>query len=651
MKKIIIVLLLFSSTAFAQHVSTDIAIKVSTLHMRNTKRSDLSLSYVNQMFIDRHLCLYEVVFDDSSWCIIPADMKAAPILAYGFQRKTIEGWPDSFLKLIEWYKSQIDTIIYYCTDSIKTHPSWAKLVDSKQSGNYIVGDSLLDMTGRGQLCWQQGKNNDNGCTPSYNQDCPTSLPSCYSCSHYPVGCAAVALGELLWYWRWPTDSDQHDWDAMPSRIRNTSALDSASKVSKFLKECGESVNMTYQCSGSFAIMNNIVNALYTTYNYKGAHKLKKTDWDYGSTWNNIIKSELDNKRPVIFYGDSWAFFVGHYFVVDGYQENYGSILYHVNWGHGGWNNCFCKLDRFKEIVYDGSEYDTHYYDINNRVIVGISPTYSTNQNITEFYYSNIHPGYNRQEYATNSISLPSSNNTLTIEPSGKFALEAGHTITLKDGFWAKRGSEVSISINNEWVNGMAISVPHWHNSAYMGSDGYSLEVVNADSWEFSLYDVSGGLVYQSAGSIGDDGIAHLWDGTNMSYGIFYGFVRFKNSYGRELVQEQFPIYVISPSAQYQEMIPDSNTNVTFTINNLADSLNNTSIDIYPNPSEGIFSVNLTTDTIIKIIVYNSQGLQVYSDDNIGLQQYLLNLSSFPRGNYIVSVRSHRRTYTSKITKQ
>ena len=63
--------------------------------------------------------------------------------------------------------------------------------------------------------------------------------------------------------------------------------------------------------------------------------------------------------------------------------------------------------------------------------------------------------------------------------------------------------------------------------------------------EFSLCDAAGVTVYQSAGSIGDDGVAYLWDGTNMNYGLYYGNIRFKNSYGRELLQNQFPICVLS----------------------------------------------------------------------------------------------------------
>lgn len=87
------------------------------------------------------------------------------------------------------------------------------------------------------------------------------------------------------------------------------------------------------------------------------------------------------------------------------------------------------------------------------------------------------------------------------------------------------------------------------------------------------------------------------------------------------------------------------------INDFENVQQNAEVNIYPNPSNGVFSVNLPTDTIVSIIVYNVQGLKVYTDDNILLHQYTLNLTDFPQGNYIVAVQSHDKTYSSKISKK
>ena len=50
-------------------------------------------------------------------------------------------------------------------------------------------------------------------------------------------------------------------------------------------------------------------------------------------WMNLIKSEINEKRPVYYFGSSDD--GGHAFVFDGYNEE---DMVHVNWGWSGMNN-------------------------------------------------------------------------------------------------------------------------------------------------------------------------------------------------------------------------------------------------------------------------------------------------------------------------
>ena len=646
MKKILLAFLLYASSAIAQSVSEDTAIQVAYNYMTNLIKDNL-IEHVEKKYKGDNLCLYKIIFNDSSWCLVSADMRVEPILAFGFDQKQEEDIPESFIKLIEWYKSQIDSIIKYDTGKNKRQIMWTDLISGKNQPEYVVGRALLDITGRGQLCWKQGKNNDGGCIPSYNQDCPSTIFDCYKCYHKPVGCAAVALGEILWYWRWSTIR-AYDWDQMPSKLKNTTSLDSASVLTSYLRQCGESVNMAYRCTGSYATMDNIVSSLVDSHGYYSAHKIYKSDWGYGRAWNDIIKSEIDNLRPVIFYGDSWAFFDGHFFVVDGYQENNGSLLYHVNWGHGGSNNCFCKLDRFKEIIETENGFDTNYYDINNRAIVGISPTYYLNQNIYNVNYSIIPHHYYRNEYATNNIELPAINNTLTINDMGKYVIQAGNEVGLHDGFWAKNGSDVSISIDPRWHIGMAISVPEW--PTIVGSEGYCISPQNADSWEFTIMDRNNVVMFQSAGSIRSDQIC-LWDGCGITDGAYLCIVTLKNSYGRSLHHEYIVTVINRSISDGTDTTTDGANWGKNIVNCFAKKTDSTTLQVIPNPSDGLFNIILPSDTIIRVEVYNTRGQLVYVDDNIMLSSYILNLLEFPRGNYIVVTRSRQKAYSAKFIKQ
>ena len=75
------------------------------------------------------------------------------------------------------------------------------------------------------------------------------------------------------------------------------------------------------------------------------------------------------------------------------------------------------------------------------------------------------------------------------------------------------------------------------------------------------------------------------------------------------------------------------------------------LKIYPNPSDGIITVDLPTDTIFSIRIYNTQGFLVYTDDNIVQHRYTLNIASFPQGVYFVVVHSRNSTYSLKFFKQ
>lgn len=314
----------------------------------------------------------------------------------------------------------------------------------------------------------------------------------------------------------------------------------------------------------------------------------------------------------------------------------------MNWGHGYGSNCFCLLDRLTEGEDDFSRH--------NRAIVGISPTYNESS-ITNLNYTTLPSGQKRNEYAYNQITVPSTGNSLTIESGASFTLESGNEIILQDGFEARRGSSLDVHINTAWQSQMAISVPEW--PMFTGANGYCIYPKNADSWEFTLMNRQYDILYQSAGSIQTEEVC-LWDGQGVSAGSYLGIITLKNSYGRKLHQE------IAITVTNRLNSQDSNENSTDTIlskkayhtKTTTSSYNSTqSLCVTPNPSNDVFNISVTTDTIIGICVYNTYGHQVYSDDNILQSTYRLNLLAFPQGNYIVEAHCKHGKYSAKIIKQ
>ena len=114
---------------------------------------------------------------------------------------------------------------------------------------------------------------------------------------------------------------------------------------------------------------------------------------------------------MLFYGESFTPITVHYFIVDGYQEFGDGLFYHVNWGHCGRYNCFCRLRR---LYYEENNGERNYFDCGNKAIVGISPTYDE-QTINALRYYEVPENNYMGEYAIEAISLPEAGNGLLLK--------------------------------------------------------------------------------------------------------------------------------------------------------------------------------------------------------------------------------------------
>lgn len=85
--------------------------------------------------------------------------------------------------------------------------------------------------------------------------------------------------------------------------------------------------------------------------------------------------------------------------------------------------------------------------------------------------------------------------------------------------------------------------------------------------------------------------------------------------------------------------------------NVQATVQNESLNIFPNPSNGIFNFT-STNTITSVTVYNALGEIVSSQNNINAQQYTLDLSSENSGMYFYSVMmSDGKVVSGTVVKQ
>ena len=190
----------------------------------------------------------------------------------------------------------------------------------------------------------------------YNNQTPTYVieytDNTKETKHYVTGCVATAVGQIMYYSKWPegkteaipaytpNNSDGTSfptlpalgattfvWSKMGDRMTNSDT--GADEVARLMKYIGTAVRMNYAKDGSGANDGVAIEAMKNYFGYANATYLERNKFSY-SEWIDIIYSELSAGRPVLYGGQSTG--GGHAFVCDGYAED---DLFHINWG---WNN-------------------------------------------------------------------------------------------------------------------------------------------------------------------------------------------------------------------------------------------------------------------------------------------------------------------------
>lgn len=191
-----------------------------------------------------------------------------------------------------------------------------------------------------------------------------------------VGCVAVALGQMLYYFKYPLYTNgvavsyyvgekltneflkpiELNWEAMFLEYTGKEAREKINNVAKLLEYVGKSVRMHYGVKSSGAVPRHIVSSFECMFGYYyGGNFI--TDL---SSMEDSIYNELKKGMPVIIGGVSEV--GGHEFIIDGYKDGY----FHINWGWYG------KYDGY----YDLSYLNPNETYVPTEIIIGILPVNS-----------------------------------------------------------------------------------------------------------------------------------------------------------------------------------------------------------------------------------------------------------------------------------
>lgn len=380
MKSKYLILCLFlcvGTCAMASPIAKDVALQKALTFLSCTDRH----ATIDTFSISGRAFTYKVV-TDRGWVLLSTESSITPILAYSTEENfpNIEDMPPGMKWLFSYYEDAISYAKQHQNELASVNV-WD--VENNHERSMTSMDTVI-LTRLGQVYWGQDYSNDDfSCDKIYNKFCPSFYPK--SCNKNVVGCIAVALGQVLWYYQWPyyatvpsamldslgnvssqNTNKHYDWSLMPFGIYLWTPANKSDSIASFLKDCGYAIKTNYRYNSSSSNFNNTLYALQHNFDYSTAQAISRSSQP--STWIQLMKNELRNGRPIIYRGDSPnSNGDGHAFVIYGFEENY----FLVNWGwNGDGNSVRCTLDNLCPDPWGVG------YNDNQWAIINIEPTYS-----------------------------------------------------------------------------------------------------------------------------------------------------------------------------------------------------------------------------------------------------------------------------------
>lgn len=461
-------LLLLYSPIFAQQVSLETAQRVANIFLQNnvpaamrsasaTNTTNSSASVIKPIGKVAQSPVMYAVSQDSAWVLVSADERVTPILAYSDANAGMfpeeDDMPDGMIALLDWYEYQIQ-YLRDSTNETTTQEGWQTyqtvfLIDRDE----VIVRPLL-RRGREENHWKQSGNNDTvnaNAEKSYNKFCPTlevTMMGQVMGLKTLVGCVAVAMGQVMWYWQWPTiavvegiDNNnlirEYDWNNMPAEITNASPTYSVDMIAHILRDAGISVDMEYTVNGSGASRYLVPNALRNVFGYNSDNVLNRRP--HIRNWSESLKANLQQGYPILYAGDrrlSDGSLRGHLFVIDGYTK---SNAFHMNYGQDENANGYFMLDEINGEA-------CNKYPINQSAILNVYPNYPS-----------CNPIEISQDEVLDTIFVSQNGGGITIgntviEHYQEGRIYSGEYVRLTNGFHAKAGSNLHVAIKDVLCN-------------------------------------------------------------------------------------------------------------------------------------------------------------------------------------------------------
>jgi hypothetical protein len=448
---------------------------ISTLYKKTDvlkKSSETSIKTVyNLSNRNRDTLMYEVVFENGAAVLLSGNKACLPVLGYYTKPENDNGSifdtnnpnvPCGLKALLYGYEQEIEQYFTQKNIELSYQSQWAELQQislHKNDTRAIIHVGPLLKTK-----WGQSTSNNGVMCPAYNYYVTDTDNDCSCTSLCPVGCTAVAMGQIMKYWNnpvyLPNKVQQYDWCNMPDALNyylppiynvNPNYEKERNAVARLLKDCADAANTNYCVLGtcnSFAYPNAARKALIDDFGYSSNADFRlRSSHPSGNVWINYIKTDLNAGRPVLYTSLS-NIQNAHTFVVDGYDSD---NKFSFNWGWRGNHDGWYALDGIGNI--GGSNYNNWHeatfniYPSSNtdycNFTLPLSFHYAYWHNVSGIPISFVHAIIPQTATVLQSVPSGSSIPTSwhTIESGQSVTYTAHETIVLQPGFHAKAGSK------------------------------------------------------------------------------------------------------------------------------------------------------------------------------------------------------------------
>ena len=294
--------------------------------------------------IDSSINMYIAYLNPIGFIILSGEDRTIPILGYSYHSEiNINELPRQLEAILISYQEGIQHVV---DNNIMQDDKTIDLLEQYLNNSDFINRNNREVSPMITADWNQGG--------GWNNFCP---------GNSVVGCVAVAMGQVMNYWEYPTQGDGYsqyysiDYGVIGVNFEDYT-YDFSNMYDDYPTEdsqlllfhAGVAVHMNYTpwASGASVCWEgpSAQNALDEHFGYNDditcEVKINYTD----EQWRSLIKDQLDRGWPMVYRGYSED--AGHAWNIDGYQNDY----YHCNWGWGGYANGYFYFDNLNAGGYN-----------------------------------------------------------------------------------------------------------------------------------------------------------------------------------------------------------------------------------------------------------------------------------------------------------